>query len=1141
MSACDTRVNAPVRGDMFRRIGARPPRLVPLGVVLAVVALLLSPLPSARAGGAPPIPSLRTPSEAPSSPSPAAPAPSPTPAGGGWENLHLTGFSPRGFASVAYDPVNRVAVAFGGEGQGGVAYGETWVYSVGRWTPVVPADAVSPTPRYGAGFAFDPSTNTTVLFGGYTNYGRPSGSGYLLNDTWEYSNGTWTNVSSTAGVAPRARWDAAMVTDGTDDGVVLFGGRTDNGTALSPGTAISDTWRFRHGAWDKLLASGHASSPSPRYGAASTEGPTGAVFLYSGTGGTTDGSADDLWSFDGSSWHLVPTPSTQAGVLQDATLLEADSGALLLVGGCAPNLLGPTCVPSSTWYDLESGGFRPDSGKAPSARWAAAGAYDPAANESLLFGGINGSGGAGLMAQAWQYSNASGWSPSNVSASGPPALAGGATTFDPTLGGVLLFGGGYALYSGFYPGRTPVPATASDQTWSYSAGVWTDLSDPSAPAPSPRWDAGLAYDARGGYDVLFGGIGPGCGSACVLNDTWLFQNGSWRLAPGTGGAHASPPQLELFSMAYDAQLGCVVLFGGSGSNETWLYCDGSWSDATPSLGASPPRREAAMMAYDEVSGTLYLFGGYYVSSTGASTQYRDLWALANGSWEPLDAVATGPAPVAGATFVDTDRGYLLLFGGIGHPTTAPALSNATWEFNGSGWTNLSASIGPAPAPRYEANGADDPLGSYVLVVSGCTNRDCTGGPSETWAADPLPSMSALASVDRPMADLGQPVVFTAVRAGGSGNTSNLVYSGLPPGCASIPSPELRCTPAEVGWSNVSVTIVDAAGLRVTSPPTAFQVIVPLRATVAASSTAVDVGQAFSIMAGHTGGLAPVSLEYEGLPPGCRSADAPVIYCSPVASGTFPIVVAATDAAGFTNTSAPAVVRVGGPFSVALTADPLILDEQATLLVQATPLGGVAPYSYRWEGLPAGCSGADAPTISCTPESTGTYLVSVLAADGASESSYQALPLTVNLPLFGRLTATSPSSCDGPYVAHFDAAIQGGTPDLTYNWTLGDGAFSTEGPSLEHSYAAPGAYHVTLVVNDSTDGQAVLSTDVSAVRACPSGGGGSSFAPIPGTIAPFVAIALVVAAGAAGVVWLSIRGRSRRRRSKGRGRSVREGP
>lgn len=1018
-------------------------------------------------------------------------------------------------------------MAFGGEGQGGVPYGETWLYSNGSWTSLTPTNGVSPTPRFGAGLAFDPSTNTTVLFGGYSNYGRPDGSGYLLNDTWEYSRGTWTNVSGSVGVTPRARWDASMDTDASDGGVLLFGGRTDTKAPLSVGTATSDTWLFREGAWHKLLAAGLPSSPSARYGAASSEGSNGAVFVYSGSGGTL-GSIADLWKFQKGVWSQMSIPYGSAGIVQDATLMETDSGSLVLFGGCMDTLVGH-CAPSDLCYVLGPNGFLALSGATPSARWGAAGAYDGAANDSLLFGGITGTGGGGFLAQAWQYTNASGWNATVVVPQGPASLAGAATTFDPTLGGVLAFGGGYGSNAAFYPGYAPAPAVVSNQTWLFSAGSWKNLSDPTSSAPSPRWDAGLAYDARAGYDVLFGGIGPGCGYVCVLADTWLFQNGSWKLAPGTGGAGESPPAHELFDMAYDPQLACVVLYGGAGSNETWLFCDGTWTDATALLGASPPAREGAMMAYDSATETMVLFGGYNVIYTGA-TQYRDIWGLANGSWEPLDGVGAAPAPLTGGTFVDSGRGYLLLFGGLEYPTTAPELSNSTWEFNGTAWTDLSATVGPPPTPRYQANGGIYPNGSFVLLFSGCTNTACTGGPSDTWAFGRIPPLAASLSLERTVTNVGQPVTLYASRVGGWGNTTGISYSGLPQGCASLSVTELPCTPTAVGWSNISVTIVDEAGQRAASRPIALEVIPPLTATIFASASAVDVRQVFSIAGAYTGGLPPVSVGYSGLPSGCLSANAAVIYCTPVAPGTFSIVVMASDATGFTSNSSAAIVRVGGPLSVALAASPSVVDEGSSLLLQATPIGGVAPYVYLWGGLPPGCYGSYTPTITCSPESPGAYLVSVSASDAASEFAYQTLLVIVNLPPFGVASATAPSSCNGPFVSQLTAEVQGGTPNLTYNWTLGDGTYSQEGPTLEHFYPGPGLYHATLVVTDASGRSAVLPTDVSIVRICPSGGGGSSFAPGPGITGPIAGLVLVAAAGAAALAWIT---RRRWRRPSGK--------
>ena len=83
-----------------------------------------------------------------------------------------------------------------------------------------------------------------LLFGGlWTGY-------QVLNDTWKYSRGSWTNLTATAGTAPAARCCDAMG-DQPNGGVVLYGGE-----APYVGTVYGDTWTFQGGHWSPSSARG---------------------------------------------------------------------------------------------------------------------------------------------------------------------------------------------------------------------------------------------------------------------------------------------------------------------------------------------------------------------------------------------------------------------------------------------------------------------------------------------------------------------------------------------------------------------------------------------------------------------------------------------------------------------------------------------------------------------------------------------------------------------------------------------------------------------------------------------------------------------------------------------------------------------
>ena len=93
----------------------------------------------------------------------------------------------------------------------------------------------------------------------------------------------------------------------------------------------------------------------------------------------------------------------------------------------------------------------------------------------------------------------------------------------------------------------------------------------------------MAYDSVLGAMVLFGGENQVNSAGSYLNDTWLLNGTSWQQE-----SIASPPARRSAGMAYDARAGEVILFGGyDGStalDDTWaLDAALSATSISPSL------------------------------------------------------------------------------------------------------------------------------------------------------------------------------------------------------------------------------------------------------------------------------------------------------------------------------------------------------------------------------------------------------------------------------------------------------------------------------------------------------------------------------------------------------------------------------
>src|SRR2546422_978203 len=206
-------------------------------------------------------------------------------------------------------------------------------------------------------------------------------------------------------------------------------------------------------------------------------------------------------------------------------------------------------------------------------------------------------------------------------------------TYDATDRYVVLFGG-----------DEEISGVAND-TWIFSAGVWTELATPIA--PSPRMGAAMAYDPTDGYMVLFGGTN----SAGVYNDTWSFRGGMWtQLAPP-----ASPAGRQGTGLAHNPEGGGLALLGGydrlGGFGDTWLFGGGLW---TPLVNVtSPSVRGAFAMTTDSADGYVLVMGGYLFATRSYG---GDPWGLGAALKVVLSAIPQSLELGQSVTFAPTATG-----------------------------------------------------------------------------------------------------------------------------------------------------------------------------------------------------------------------------------------------------------------------------------------------------------------------------------------------------------------------------------------------------------------------------------------------------------------------------------------------------
>ncbi|MCI4340636.1 MAG: hypothetical protein L3J73_05160, partial [Thermoplasmata archaeon] len=306
---------------------------------------------------------------------------------------------------------------------------------------------------------------------------------------------------------------------------------------------------------------------------------------------------------------------------------------------------------------------------------------------------------------------------SNVSVTtvpGTPACRSSAGfAWDPMLFEAILFGG-------IGPCQPAAGSVTLGDTWAYANGSWRNLTPTLGVAPSPRYGMSMAYDAAVGRVLLFGG---GNGTT-AYNDTWTFDARGWTRSPGT----PAPAARTQAAMAYDARDSEMVLFGGvtngtspTSLSDTWVYHGGTWS--LDLIGPAPSARHSAQMGSVATNAGVLLFGGIDAGASALS----DTWSFTGGTWSVLNPTFVPVGRWDGRLTYDAAAGTEVLFGGCTAIGCATAL-NDTFLWGGGTWVPSGGSAGPS------ARGGSaidfDPQSNYVVLFSG---GDAIGRPDDTWA------------------------------------------------------------------------------------------------------------------------------------------------------------------------------------------------------------------------------------------------------------------------------------------------------------------------------------------------------------------------------------------------------------------------
>ncbi len=265
--------------------------------------------------------------------------------------------SARDGSSMAYDPLRKVVILFGGYDPAlRKDVGDTWKWNGKTWTRVA---TTGPKARNGAGMAFDVPRNKIVLFGGVATYEKQA-------DTWTWNGTKWAKVNVKG---PEERFDHSMAYYPRHRRVLLFGG-----------WFASDTWEWTGSKWIKIGADLDRDRVAMAY-----DKNRGKMVFFGGFGGGD--SHGDTWEFNGKAWIKIsesgPPARNSAAMAYDEVLKK-----VVLFGG--HNWVGGNLVYYGETWAWNGASWTKVATAGPGGRSGHAMASDTLRKRVVLFGGGRG-------------------------------------------------------------------------------------------------------------------------------------------------------------------------------------------------------------------------------------------------------------------------------------------------------------------------------------------------------------------------------------------------------------------------------------------------------------------------------------------------------------------------------------------------------------------------------------------------------------------------------------------------------------------------------------------------------------------------------------------------------------------------------
>ena len=254
-----------------------------------------------------------------------------------------------------------------------------------------------------------------------------------------------------------------------------------------------------------------------------------------------------------------------------------------------------------------------------------------------------------------------------------------------------------------------------------------------------------------------------------------------------------------------------------------------------------------------------------------------------------------------------------------------------------------------------------------------------------------------------------------------------------------------CSWAQVTWSPNSE---DSTVIYQAAPS-------PLSVSITPTSAVIDLGQHVTFTSSVSGGTTPYTYQWYLNGSAVSGATSSSWTFTPTSTGYYLVYLNVTDNAGQMAKSNVASVTVNPPLAVSIQPASSTITLGESVGFTSTVSGGTTPYAYQWYLNDTQVPGANAPTFTFTPTSTGYYLVSLKVTDGASAAALSnEAEVTVNPRTYALTITTTTGGTTNPtpgtytYVEGTNVQVTA-IPDANYKfayWELDGSNIGSDNPT-----------------------------------------------------------------------------------------------